>query len=105
MNGWTDERTRRFHGRTARGKRLYEGDYFARVFQSLARQDSTPWCSVVALSLTTTFEDGSFDSRFRVVIRIREHDSEEQATEHAERELRRAIAEQLTADANEEVSR
>jgi hypothetical protein len=39
------------------------------------------------------------------VIRIREHDSEEQATEHAERELRRAIAEQLTADANEEVSR
>lgn len=105
MSGWTDEHTRRFNGRSARGKRLYEGGYFARVYQSLAVDGVLPWRSVVALSIVTTFEDGSFDSRFRVVIRIREHDSEEQATEHAERELRRAIAEQLTADANEEVSR
>lgn len=105
MSGWIDEDTRRFNGRSARGKRLYDGGYFARVYQSLAVDGALPWRSVVALSIVTTREDGSFDSRFRVVIRIREHDSEEQATEHAERELRRAIAEQLTADANEEVSR
>lgn len=102
MSAWTDEHTRRFHGRSARGKRLYEGGYFARVYQSLAVDGVLPWRSVVALRLE---EHESFYEKFCVVIRIREHDSEEQATEHAERELRRAIAEQLTADANEEVPR
>lgn len=88
-----------------RGWRAYNWPYFVRAFESSAPGRDRQWCAVAAIDQ----RDPNADPltwliwKFTVVIRVTPCRDEAHAIETAREFLARAVAEQLTADANAEV--
>lgn len=95
---WEPESKRRdFAYRTGSGERGHLGGYFVRVFESLKYPDRSPWCFAVALDTTPP---PPASARFRVVVRVTECASYEEARTRGTAALIAAVRAQITADAN-----
>lgn len=98
MNGWEHELAMRCWNCDRRhpARRLYRGEYFARVYQSSGDRKHGKWCGLAARITTTHREDGSYVQRFLTVTKITEHETEAEAEVAALAALDYAIKHKLT---------
>lgn len=105
MSEFRAERPRKYRSDQPayRGWRTSSGDYFVRAFEVSSEKYGRRWCAVAALDTSEYEDNGAVMIRqsFVVVIRVTPCRDEAHAIETAREFLARAVAEQLTADANE----